>query len=80
MWGLGCLIWEVYNGSLSRSASLKSIGKIPKSLVPHYGELVSANPKMRPNPTKFIENCRSQGHYLKNDFVDANLFLRELQV
>ncbi|XP_031569276.1 N-terminal kinase-like protein [Actinia tenebrosa] len=80
MWGLGCLIWEIFNGSLSRSASLKSIGKIPKSLVPHYGELVSANPKMRPNPTKFIENCRSQGHYLKNDFVDANLFLRELQI
>ena len=79
-WGLGCLIWEVFNGSLSRAASLKTVGQIPKTLIPHYGELVSANPKLRPNPTRFIENCRAEGHYLKNDFVDANLFLRELQI
>uniref|UniRef100_A0A4W3H441 N-terminal kinase-like protein n=1 Tax=Callorhinchus milii TaxID=7868 RepID=A0A4W3H441_CALMI len=28
MWRLGCLIWEVFNGSLPRSASLRSLGKV----------------------------------------------------
>lgn len=80
MWGLGCLIWEVFNGSLSRTGSLKSVGKIPKNLVPDYVQLVGANPKSRPNPAKFLQECRAYGHYLKNSFVDANLFLQELQV
>ncbi|EDO33568.1 predicted protein [Nematostella vectensis] len=80
VWGLGCLIWEVFNGTLPRPASLKTVGKIPKSLLVHYGELVSANPRIRPNPTKFIENCRASGNYLDNAFVEANLFLSELQI
>ena len=28
MWGLGCLIWEVFNGTLPRTAALKSLGKV----------------------------------------------------
>lgn len=80
MWGLGCLIWEVFNGLLQKSSSLKSVGKIPGNLLSHYGELVSANPKNRPNPAKFISQCRCKGQYLCNHFVDANLFLAELQV
>lgn len=80
MWGLGCLIWEVFNGSMSRTGSLKSVGKIPKNLITDYVQLVGANPKSRPNPAKFLQECRGDGHYLKNSFVDANLFLQELQV
>lgn len=80
MWGLGCLIWEVFNGSLPRTGSLKSVGKIPKNLVSDYVQLVGANPKSRPNPAKFLQDCRTDGHYLKNSFVDANLFLQELQI
>ena len=80
MWGLGCLIWEVFNGPLSRTGALKSVGKIPKNLVTDYVQLVGANPKSRPNPAKVLQECRTQGHYLKNSFVDANLFLQELQV
>lgn len=80
MWGLGCLIWEVFNGSLSRTGSLKSVGKVPKNLIPDYVQLVGANPKSRPNPAKFLQECRAYGHYLKNSFVDANLFLQELQI
>ena len=80
MWCLGCLILEVFNGSLQKSSSLKSVGKIPGNLLSHYGELVSANPKNRPNPTKFLTQCKSKGQYLCNSFVDANLFLAELQV
>ena len=80
VWGLGCLIWEIFNGPLPKSSSLKSVGKIPSNLLSHYGELVSANPKSRPDPAKFIAQCRAKGQYLANAFVDSNLFLAEIQV
>ena len=80
IWGLGCLIWEIFNGSLPKSSSLKSVGKIPGNLLGHYGELVSASPKSRPEPAKFITQCRAKGQYLANSFVDSNLFLAEIQV
>ncbi|XP_038620016.1 N-terminal kinase-like protein [Tachyglossus aculeatus] len=80
VWRLGCLIWEVFNGSLPRATSLRSLGKIPKSLVPHYCELVGANPKMRPNPARFLQNCRSPHGFMCNSFVETNLFLEEIQI
>ncbi|XP_038072147.1 N-terminal kinase-like protein [Patiria miniata] len=80
MWGLGCLIWEIFNGSLPRTSSLKALGKIPKSLVANYCELVGANPLSRPNPAKFIDSCRADGGFLHNSFVDTNLFLEEIQI
>ncbi|CAI5797965.1 N-terminal kinase [Podarcis lilfordi] len=80
MWRLGCLIWEVFNGPLPRPSSLRSLGKIPKSLVPHYCELVGANPKLRPNPAKFLQNCQGPGGFMDNSFVETNLFLEEIQI
>ncbi|XP_067328646.1 N-terminal kinase-like protein [Anolis sagrei] len=80
MWRLGCLIWEVFNGPLPRTSSLRSFGKIPKSLIPHYCELVGANPKVRPNPAKFLQSCRSPGGFMDNSFVETNLFLEEIQI
>uniref|UniRef100_A0A8B9KSF1 N-terminal kinase-like protein n=1 Tax=Astyanax mexicanus TaxID=7994 RepID=A0A8B9KSF1_ASTMX len=80
VWRLGCLIWEVFNGPLPRASSLRSLGKIPKQLVPHYCELVGANPKARPNPARFLQNCRSSGGFLSNSFVESNLFLEQIQI
>ncbi|XP_004073266.1 N-terminal kinase-like protein [Oryzias latipes] len=80
VWRLGCLIWEVFNGPLPRTSSLRSLGKIPKSLVPHYCELVGANPRARPNPARFLQNCRAPGGFLSNSFVESNLFLEEIQI
>lgn len=28
MWGLGCLIWETYNGTLNTSSQLKVTGQV----------------------------------------------------
>eukprot|EP00051_Salpingoeca_urceolata_P018006 m.250672 g.250672 ORF g.250672 m.250672 type:complete len:185 (-) comp19100_c0_seq19:2101-2655(-) len=78
MWGLGCLMWEVYNGELPGPEKLKAIKSIPKTLVPHWASLVSAKPMSRPAPEKFIANARQQGNYLCNRFVDTNLFLEEI--
>lgn len=54
--------------------------QIPKVLVPHYCELVGANPRTRPNPARFLQNCRAPGGFLSNSFVESNLFLEEIQV
>jgi len=80
MWGLGCLIWEAYNGRLSRSSSLKVVNKIPKSLLKHYVALVTANPLSRPSPDSFIESCRANNNFMANHFVTTNLFLDEVQI
>ncbi|CAH1116733.1 unnamed protein product [Phaedon cochleariae] len=80
MYGLGCLIWEVFNGPLNHQSSLKSIEKIPKQLGPLYYELVSTNPHSRPNPADIISRCRKLGGYFKNDLVDTLLFLEEIQI
>uniref|UniRef100_A0A7N8X3D1 N-terminal kinase-like protein n=1 Tax=Mastacembelus armatus TaxID=205130 RepID=A0A7N8X3D1_9TELE len=80
VWRLGCLIWEVFNGPLPRTSSLRSLGKIPKALIPNYCELVGANPRARPNPARFLQNCRNPGGFLSNSFVDSNLFLEEIQI
>ncbi|XP_034545931.1 N-terminal kinase-like protein [Notolabrus celidotus] len=80
VWRLGCLIWEVFNGPLPRTSSLRSLGKVPKTLVPHYCELVGANPRARPNPARFLQNCRAPGGFLSNSFVESNLFLEEIQI
>uniref|UniRef100_A0A8C5DSK3 N-terminal kinase-like protein n=1 Tax=Gouania willdenowi TaxID=441366 RepID=A0A8C5DSK3_GOUWI len=80
VWRLGCLIWEVFNGPLPRSSSLRSLGKIPKTLVSHYCELVGANSRSRPNPARFLQNCRAPGGFLSNSFVESNLFLEEIQI
>uniref|UniRef100_A0A667ZMK9 N-terminal kinase-like protein n=1 Tax=Myripristis murdjan TaxID=586833 RepID=A0A667ZMK9_9TELE len=80
VWRMGCLIWEVFNGPLPRASSLRSLGKIPKALVPHYCELVGANPRARPNPARFLQNCRAPGGFLSNSFVESNLFLEEIQI
>ncbi|XP_049777789.1 N-terminal kinase-like protein [Schistocerca cancellata] len=80
MWGLGCLIWEAFNGSLPQQSSLKDLNNIPKQLSTVYCELVGANPASRPNPADIITRCRKIGGYFKNDLVDALLFLEEIQI
>ncbi|KAF6039656.1 SCYL1 [Bugula neritina] len=80
MWGLGCLVWEVFNKHLSAASDLKSLGKIPKNLTGGYATLVSANPKSRPNPMTFIADCRRKGGFLANKFVDAMIFIEEIQI
>lgn len=60
--------------------TLTLLPQIPKSLVPHYCELVGANPKVRPNPARFLQNCRAPGGFMNNRFVETNLFLEEIQV
>ncbi|KAI1295404.1 putative inactive serine/threonine-protein kinase scy1 [Halotydeus destructor] len=78
-WGLACLLHEVFNGQLPQAQALKSPGKIPKPLIAIYNEMTSNNPSRRPSPQEFIEKGRANGIF-KNSFVDAMLFLEEIQI
>uniref|UniRef100_A0A8D2BAT4 N-terminal kinase-like protein n=1 Tax=Sciurus vulgaris TaxID=55149 RepID=A0A8D2BAT4_SCIVU len=80
MWRLGCSSGKVLQRAPASAAALRSPGKIPKSLVPHYCELVGANPKVRPNPARFLQNCQAPGGFMNNRFVETNLFLEEIQI
>ncbi|KAH8312328.1 hypothetical protein KR044_010226 [Drosophila immigrans] len=80
MWGLGCLVWEAFNGVLRQRSNLKDIEHIPKSLHSLYCELVGASPSNRPNPADIITRCRKPGGFFKNDLVDTLLFLEEIQI
>ncbi|XP_021696640.1 N-terminal kinase-like protein isoform X1 [Aedes aegypti] len=80
MWGLGCLVWEAFNGPLRSRSNLKDLASIPKSLAPLYCELVGASPASRPNPADVITKCRKPGGFFKNDLVDTLLFLEEIQI
>lgn len=80
MWGLGCLVWEAFNGELMMRSNLKDLEKIPKPLAPIYCELVGANPSNRPNPADIITRCRKPGGFFKNELVDTLLFLEEIQI
>lgn len=79
-WGLGCLIWEVFNGPLPKSSALESPGKIPKSLSPAYSQLTNSSCNSRPSPNDVVARCRSAGGFLKNSFVDTMLFIEEIQI
>lgn len=80
MWGLGCLVWESFNGPLKVRSNLKDIDVIPKSLQSLYCELVGALPSNRPNPADIITRCRKPGGFFRNDLVDSLLFLEEIQI
>ena len=81
VWGLGCLVWEIFNGEMKSNNSLKSPGKIPPNLVADFCELVSANPKSRPKPSAFIDACRvAEGGFMANSFVETMLFIEEIQI
>ena len=80
-YGLGILIWEIFNGTLCESNQLKSPGKIPKSLQSLYLDLTNPNPSRRITPSDFIQKSRLGDHsFMKNSFIDAMLFLEEIQI
>jgi len=80
IWGLGCLIWEVFNGTLRSMDQLGTLGDIHKLLTSVYKECVAANPQKRPNPNDLITKLRRSGEYFKNELIDILIFLEEIQV
>lgn len=80
-YGLGILIWEIFNGPMSCESDIKSPGKIPKSLQILFNELVNPTAVKRISPSEFVEKSQQgKSQFMKNSFVDAMLFLEEIQI
>lgn len=79
-WGLGVLVYEVFNRPLRDIGALKNAENIPKTLGNIYNELTNANSGARPNPADVIARGRRPGGFFKNDLVDSLLFLEEIQI
>ncbi|KAH6935756.1 hypothetical protein HPB50_009323 [Hyalomma asiaticum] len=79
-WGLGCLMWEVFNGPWLKPSCLESPGKIPKALTPAFDQLTNSTVSSRPSPADVFTRFRSTGGFFKNSFVDTMLFIEEIQI
>ncbi|KAI2800659.1 hypothetical protein RDWZM_009027 [Blomia tropicalis] len=80
-WGLGCIIWELFNGKcLNDYDQLKSIGKISKKISQSYGTLISTNQRQRSSIQDFINKAQQNGGYFKNVFIESMIFLDEIQI
>eukprot|EP01137_Pigoraptor_chileana_P032759 Opistho-2@22652 len=79
-WGLGTVIWEAFNGQLERAEALADAGRIPRSLVPRFRDLTSANARTRASAAQFLKDAMQPSGFLCNPFVETSLFLEELQI
>ncbi|VDP72704.1 unnamed protein product [Schistosoma mattheei] len=90
-WGLGCLIWEIFNPSSTLKDRAQLIEssyskRIPKALVNDYRRLIAQSATKggvkRFTVSQFLQSTRNsekQG-FLANDYVDTLLFLEEIEL
>ncbi|EFA75473.1 N-terminal kinase-like protein [Heterostelium album PN500] len=72
-WMLGCLIYECYNGPMSKSEDVRDLSQIPKPVHQSYQKCFANKIENRLNPTKFLE-CP----YFQNIFVETCVFLENI--
>ncbi|XP_050528377.1 N-terminal kinase-like protein [Daktulosphaira vitifoliae] len=63
VWGLGVLIWEIFNGPLSHQSDLKDTTKIPKEVIKIYSKLIAIEPMGRPSYDNIIKVLQDQGYF-----------------
>src|SRR6218665_3829042 len=79
-WGLGCLIWEIYNGQMSSEDDIKQVRKIPKKLANLFSVLMNQNFKSRPTVQDFIKKSSQTNGFFNNVFIETMVFLEEFQI
>jgi SCY1-like protein 1 len=80
-WGLGCLIWEIFNSVLINKKNLQNPGlNMPKRILSAYQGLLNAQATKRLNAAKFLTLCRQDNGFMNNHFVDTLLFLEQIQI
>jgi len=79
IWGLGVLIWEVFNGPLSNQSALKMSKKIPKEILTIYPKLIAVDPMNRPSYDILISMLREQG-YFGNDLEKTMTSLSQYHI
>jgi len=79
-YGLGCLIYEIFCGSLDSAHLLERAKGIPSELNSDYQKLINSNPNTRLKFKEFISRFRSDKSSIRNIFVNTMFFLDEMQI
>ncbi|XP_050439398.1 N-terminal kinase-like protein isoform X2 [Adelges cooleyi] len=70
VWGLGILIWEIYNGPLSHQSALKDVKKLPNELLKVFPKVIAADPNSRPSYDSIVSVLQDE-KYFGNDLEKA---------
>jgi SCY1-like protein 1 len=74
--GLGCVIYEMYNGAFTEPQQLMKPGKIPPGLLTSYRSLLSAHARNRLNASKLLD----LPFFKSNPLVQSIDFLEQLSL
>ncbi|KAJ5289496.1 Vacuolar transporter chaperone 1 [Penicillium atrosanguineum] len=68
-YGLGILIFEVFNGQFSGGDQIGKTTNIPPPMQQSYKRLCTANPKMRLSPAHFVEQGKKHGGFFQTPLI-----------
>ncbi|KAJ5827523.1 Armadillo-like helical [Penicillium robsamsonii] len=68
-YGLGILIFEVFNGGFSGGDQAGKTTNIPTSMQQSYKRLCTANPKLRLSPGHFVEQGKKEGGFFQTPLI-----------
>ncbi|KAJ5113093.1 hypothetical protein N7456_001627 [Penicillium angulare] len=68
-YGLGVLIFEVFNGQFLGGDQIGKTTNIPSSMHQSYKRLCTANPKLRLSPAHFVEQGKKHGGFFRTPLI-----------
>ncbi|KAL4888450.1 armadillo-type protein [Aspergillus ambiguus] len=68
-YGLGILIFEVFNGSFMGGDQVGKTTNVPPSMHQSYKRLCTANPKLRLSPAHFVEQGKKHGGFFQTPLI-----------
>jgi SCY1-like protein 1 len=72
-YGLGILVYEVFNGGFMGSDQLAQPKSIAPSMVQSYRKLINANPKLRLSPGNFLEQGKKSGGFFETALIHITI-------
>lgn len=67
--GLGILVFEVFNGSFPGTGQLSQTKAIPPNMVQSYRRLINSNPKLRLSAAHFIDQGIKSGSFFETPLI-----------
>jgi SCY1-like protein 1 len=68
-YGLGILVYEVFNGSFSGTDQVGKTTNIPPSMHQSYRRLCNANPKLRLSAANFVDQGKKIGGFFETPLI-----------
>ena len=68
-YGLGILVFEVYNGNFAGGDQVGRTTNIPPKMQQSYKRLCAANPKLRLSPAHFVEQGKKEGGFFQTPLI-----------